>query len=223
MGKSILFVIGIFSFTVHASESQIQPLGYFDIGTPQIREVEILEPTPLAQEGCEATLISPLDIGWDEIVNIGAKVWQIVVDNKPILHSTAPVAHALPRGMSCWLDLERWNAPVTRGYEVVYQNKLHMEVVKFRFRLQFTGGGRNKGRGRYLANATIMNSETNVSWGYTFNSYVEVPSAINVGTSADPVAGLELNLHWNVKTVIKESDNSVHFFVDGNGNVQMAN
>lgn len=59
-------------------------------------------------------------------------------------------------------------------------------------------------------------------WGYTFNARVEVPGAVNLGTSASPVAGLELNLHWNVKTVVKESENSVHFFVDGHGQARMA-
>lgn len=66
-----------------------------------------------------------------------------------------PVAHALPRGLRRWTDLERWSPPETKTYEVVYKNKFGMEVVKFRFRLQYTYGGRRSGRGRYLANVSV--------------------------------------------------------------------
>ncbi len=191
---------------------------------PRIEELAETEFVPPAEpKRCEESVFfSPLQIGWDEIVNIGSQVWKIIVDNKPVLHSTAPVAHALPRGLNCWTDLERWSPPETKTYQVVYENKFGIEVVKFKFRLQYTAGGRRGGLGRYLANATIVNSQTDVIWGYTFNSHVEVPKTVNLGTRKDPVAGMELNLHWNVKTVVKESDNSVHFFVDGNGGVKMA-
>ena len=98
-----------------------------------------------------------------------------------------------------------------------------MEDVKFRFRLQYTYGGGHSGIGKYLANVTVMPAEVSVSWGYTFNADVQVLNAVNVGTSLSPVAGLELNLKWQVKTVLKESDNSFNFFVQGDGVSQVAN
>ncbi len=224
MSKCILFVIGMLSLQVHAFRAE-EHREYYEMEAPEIREIAELSPVPFTpfDESCEMNLLlSPAAISWDEIVNIGSQVWKIIVDNQPVLHSTAPVAHALPRGLGCWTDLEQWSAPVTKTYEVVYKNKFGIEVVKFRFRLQYTAGGRNNGRGRYLSNVTVLNGQTDVIWGYTFNSRVEVAKAVNLGSRRDPVAGLELNLHWNVKTVVKESDNSVHFFVDGNGGLRMA-
>lgn len=163
------------------------------------------------------------NISWDEIVAIGRQFWDIIVANKPVLETETPMVHAVPKGLNCWTDLEGWKAPIARSYEVVYENKLGMEVVKFRFRLQFSYGGSHKGRGRYLANVTVLPAEVNVSWGYKFNAKLDVAQALNMGTKADPIAELEMNLHWNVSTWIKESENSVHFSVDGNGGVRFDN
>lgn len=223
MGKAALVFFAAFSFSAFAQDVESLPVEYFDLQAPQIREIETaVQPAEILESQCDrGAFFSPLELSWDDIVNIGAQVWKIIVDNQPVLHSEAPVAHALPKGLKCWTELERWSPPATKTYEVLYENGFGMDVVKFRFRVQYTSGGQLRGRGRYLANTTILNSQTDVMWGYTFNSYVEVPKTINLGSSRDPVAGLEMNLHWNVKTRLKESDNSVHFFVDGNGGIQM--
>lgn len=157
------------------------------------------------------------NISWDQIIAIGEKVWEIVKAGKPVVKIETPVAHALPRGLECWADLEHWQAPRTQTYEVKYKNGFGMEVVKFRFRLHYTYGGGKAEKGQYLANVTVLPAELNVMWGYNFDARVEVAQAINMGTTENPMAGLELNLRWNVKTVLKESENSFHFFVQGDG------
>ncbi len=161
-------------------------------------------------------------IGWSDIINIGQKAWQLVLDNKPVLHTKTPVAHALPKGLTCWTDLEKWSNPQMRSYEVLYTNGFGQEVVKFRFRLHHTYGGRKAGTGRYIANATILPSQVDVNWGYKFNAILEVGKPVNIGTNENPVAGLEMNLRWKVSTLLKESQSSVHFFVTGDGDVQVA-
>lgn len=164
------------------------------------------------------------EIGWSDIINIGQKLWAIVEANKPVVNvHGAPVASALPRGLTCWNELDGWQAPKIQSYDVTYKNGFGMEVVKFRFRLQYTYGGGRSGKGKYLANVTVAPAEISVMWGYTFNADVEVLQAVNLGTSDNPVAGLELNLKWGVKTVMKQSDNSFHFFVQGDGVSQAVN
>lgn len=156
-------------------------------------------------------------INWSQIVNVGAKVWDIVKMGKPVAHMETPVVHALPKGLQCWNDLEHWQAPRTQTFEVVYKNGFGMEVVKFRFRLHYTYGGGKADRGQYLANVTVLPAELNVSWGYTFDAKVEVANTVNLGTRENPLAGVEMNLRWTVNTVFKESQNSFHFFVQGDG------
>lgn len=205
----------LFAINAHAAP--------WDIKKIQIRQIEdrydaaasIAVANDCSKLGSSDVLAS--EIGWNEIVAIGEKVWEIVQANKPVVNIETPVAHALPRGLECWSDLEHWQAPRTQSYEVVYKNGFGMEVVKFRFRLHFTYGGGKAELGQYLANVTVLPSEVNVMWGYTFNARVEVAQAVNLGSHANPIAGLEMNVRWNTKTVLKETDNSFHFFVQGDG------
>lgn len=193
-----------------------------EIAEVDVREVPDFGPNIMVKNECQTSSTSG-EINWGEIVNIGRDIWELIQANKPVVHMEVPVAHALPRGLTCWSQLAGWQAPITRSYEVIYKNLLRIEVVKFRFRLHYTYGGSYQGQGRYLTNVTVLPADLSVAWAYSFNADILVNRAINLGSEKDPVAGLELNLRWNVKTALKESINTVHFFVDGNGNVQFGN
>jgi hypothetical protein len=193
-------------------DEQAQPM---DATTTPECDVQLARPTDLSSLG---------EISWADIVNIGQKVWEVVQAGKPVVNvHGAPMAFALPRGLTCWNQLDSWQAPKVNSYEVTYKNGFGMEVVKFRFRLQYTYGGGKSGKGKYLANVTVMPAEINVLWGYTFNANVDVQQALNLGTTDSPVAGLEMNLKWSVSTVLKQSENSFHFFVQGDGVSQAQN
>lgn len=180
---------------------------------------EVTEARPLVDtDNCvKLNGIADLIVNWDQIVAMGEKIWKVIEANKPVVNIKTPTISALPRGLTCWADLEQWQAPKTATYEVKYKNGFGMEVVKFRFRLHYTYGGGRAGKGKYLANVAVMPAELNVIWGYTFNAEVEVGQAVNLGTSDSPVAGLELNMKWQVKTVVKEINSSYHYFVQGDG------
>lgn len=195
----------------------------WDIKSVSLRQISdelVLEPMAVEND-CSHLSTKSLDeaLGVDlsQIISVGERVWAIVQANHPVVTVNTPVAHALPRGVECWADLERWQAPRARLYEVTYQNGFGTNVVHFRFRLQYTYGGGKDGRGRYLANVAVIPADLDVLWGYTFDANVEVGQAVNLGTHDDPVAGLGLNVKWNVKTVLKDSSSSMNFFVQGDG------
>ena len=50
-------------------------------------------------------------------------------------------------------------------YEVSYKNLFNLEVVNLRVRLQYTYGGSENGRGKYLANVSLVPAEINETWG----------------------------------------------------------
>lgn len=213
--------------TVHAEPSESQ--GIFDITSVEIHEVtEDVPPTIQVESDCTLSPFDAPDLGTPDvdigqIITIGEKVWQIIQDNKPVVNVKTAVASALPRGVTCWTDLENWQPPKTQSYEVTYKNYFGMEVVKFRFRLQYTYGGTYDGKGKFLSSVTVIPAELNVLWGYTFNADVELSPAVNLGSKTDPLAGLELDLKWSVNTVMKASQNSFHFFVQGDGALQAQN
>lgn len=216
LGVSIL----LFSLNVYGNE-----VGDYD-AISEVRVEEVFEAHPpmllLADDVSANHSVDYSSVDWSEIINYGKQLWKIVIDNKPVVHVETPVAHAMPRGLRNWDELDGWKAPLTKTYKVSYLNGFRKEVVQFRFRIQYTYNGGRSGHGRYLANVTVMPATLNVSWGYTFNAEVQIGQPVNLGTARNPHAGLELNLAWAVKTVLKESRNSMHFFVQGDGTLKTA-
>lgn len=216
-----LFMVALFTFGSVGYSAPLQESNWpWDIEKFEIKKVDETFSGPVVRgETCSLFSTSPLVevISWDQILTIGEQVWKIIEAGKPVVHVKTPLVHALPRGLKCWTDLEHWHAPRTQTYQVIYTNGFGMEVVKFRFRLQYTYGGGKGGLGQYLANVTVMPAELNGLWGYTFDVAVEASPAVNLGSKDNPVAGLELNLRWTVSTAVQESVHSSHFFVQGDG------
>lgn len=155
-----------------------------------------------------------------DVVNIYAKIWQIIKENKPVLNARGKRASALPRGLARWDSLSGWSAPRATTYRVRYKNLYGIEVVKLEYRLVHSYGGGVNGRGRYITNAAIQYQNVEVMWGFIFNAHVEVPQVLNLGTHRSPVAGMEITLNWNIDTrpiSIKKGKYSSSFFVYGDG------
>ncbi len=219
----MLRTFSIFLLLLLTSEGAQANTAWWDVASVRVSEVtDTQPPTVFALEEHCNSYVSPQRLGvdsiqWTAIVLVGEKVWSIVEANKPVVNFNTQVVHALPQGLPCWSTLEHWQAPTVKSYEVKYINGFGMEVVKFRFRLQYTSGGGTGESGLYIANATIVASELTVMWGYTFDAGLSVEQPVNLGTRLNPVVGLELNLNWKVRTVLKESQSSVGFFIQGDG------
>lgn len=193
----------------------------WDVASVEVHELADSTPAKtLIESKCSSAEFEIMDGGLDDIVAIGEKLWKIVEGGRPVVTVQVPQAHALPRGVYCWTDLDHWQEPAAKTYEVIYKNYFGMQVVKFKFRLQYTFGGGKDGVGHYLANVTVIPADLSVMWGYNFDAQVEVAQAVNLGSRENPLAGLELNLLWQVKTVVNENHQAVRFFVQGDGVVQ---
>lgn len=163
--------------------------------------------------------VSTLDEVLTAIEKIGTRIWKLVEANRPVVHVESKVANALPRNVSCWMDLENWKTPKVYRYNVKYTNLFGADVVNFTFRVIYTYGASYEGRGKYLSNVSVHPAELDVLWGYTFNSKIEVQRIVNLGTKEEPVAGMEMKLIWQVSTPIKDSQQSKIFFITGAGEV----
>lgn len=194
---------------------------YFTIGEVEIidYETETSFVLPMSQE--QPADLS--DIGKDitEIINIGKKIWKIIEANRPVVNVKTDSATILPVGIQSALQLEGWSMPQSKRYGVAYKNLFGMEVVKFDFRFIYTYGGSLDGKGKYLANVTMVPADLQVSWGFKFNADAKVVNMVNVGTKEDPVVGAELLLDWSVDTVFKHQRQTVDFFVQGDGKLNV--
>lgn len=155
-----------------------------------------------------------------DVVNIYAKAWQIIKENKPILKARTKRASALPRGLHRWDSLSGWSPPRATTYRVKYKNLYGINVVVLEYRLVHSYGGGIEGRGKYITNATIQYQKVDVMWGFIFSADVEVPQVLNLGTRENPVAGMEITLNWDIRTrpiMVKKGKYSSSFFVFGDG------
>ncbi len=167
--------------------------------------------------------LDPLDqanIILDKIINLGKKVWALVETGRPVVNITTYTANALPAGLKCWSDLSGWQIPQSKVYRVQYENAYGMDVVDFAYRVTFTAGGNLNGHGKFITNATIAPADLNVSWGFNLTANAEVPSVFNMGTKEDPLAGMQMLMKWNIKTVMSHVEQAETFYVGGDNTMK---
>jgi hypothetical protein len=157
----------------------------------------------------------------DKIINIGTKIWNVIEKGRPVANYSAQKATALPQNARRWDQLQNWQRPTSRVQSVVYKNLYGIEVVRFTYRVISLYGGDVSGIGRYIGYATVEPLEMTVAFMYTFNANTKVDAVYNMGSAANPVAGMLMNVNWTVSTVLKTSTKSHSYTLDGRGNIQL--
>jgi hypothetical protein len=155
----------------------------------------------------------------DQMINLGQKIWKIIEDNKPVVDVKKQYATALPKGSTGWQDIGGWHPPVGTIYQLTAKNAYGMKMINVRYQVLRTYGGSYQGKGRYLTAVTVEPLLVEVGWAYHFTMEASVPdtSIVNVGTSADPVAGMMATLNWHISTAVKDSQGQGLYFLQGDG------
>lgn len=193
--------------------------------TKEYEELSFDFQTYATKNDCSEFSMSPLalsesNLSIEDIVNVGKEVWKIIEANKPVVTVDMPVAHAMPKGIQCWTDLEQWQSPKAVLYRIQYKNLFGITVVDFNFRVSYVYGGSYLGKGQYLANVSVVPATLDVAWGFNVNATSVVGQTVNLGTKDNPEAGISLSVRWHIKTVAKDSDNTENFFIRANGDMQ---
>lgn len=176
--------------------------------------------TPITPKEDPTNPIDYIDVIVDKIINIGKKIWAIVDAGRPVVNVKVDTANALPAGVKCWDELEGWNAPTSKLYQISYENGFGASVVSYGFRVSFIGGGSYKGQGKYVTLASVQPANIHVSWGFRLDAVATVPMVFNQGTKADPLAGLQLAMNWKVSSPLTEIQQAENFFVNGMGTLE---
>ena len=161
--------------------------------------------------------IDEIEVIVDKIINIGKKIWAIVEAGKPVVNVKVDTANALPAGIRCWDELEGWQAPTSKLYQMAYINGFGNAAVTYNFRVSFIAGGSYKGQGKYITLASVQPAKIDVAWGFRFDAAATVPMVFNQGTHVDPLAGMQLAMNWQVKSPLQEIQQAENFFVNGAG------
>lgn len=193
------------AFTVDESSIHIEKLG------PTVNPTEV--PSPGGGGGADPTVVL------DQIINIGQKIWKIIVDNKPVVDVRTQYATALPEGATRWDSMAGWQAPRGTIYALTAKNAYGINVINVRYQVLRTYGGNYKGKGKYLTAVTVEPLLVEVAWGYHYTMEAAVPdtSIVNVGTTENPVAAMMTQLAWRIQTPIKDSQGKGIYFLQGDG------
>lgn len=150
-------------------------------------------------------------------IRLGQKLWEVIRNNQPVINVKTQTISILPQAKPNWSDMETWKGPIAKSYTIAAKNLYGMTVISHTYTVAFHYGGSVAGHGQFLANATIIPSSVNITWGFTLNSQVNVGEPLNTGTRLDPIPGVDLSLEWSMSSMLKKSQGVDQFFVRGDG------
>lgn len=217
-----------------ASEQNTQDERYFQISSVEVTPLNAMEEKLYFRDLNKMTA-DPIGLGTidaqldlakvilDKIINLGKKAWSVIELGRPVANVTTMVATALPQGALTWNQLEQWQAPRSQSFRVTYKNGFNANVVDYVYRVIYIAGGSVAGKGKYIGYATIEPGLVDVSWGFTFNANVTIPAVYNMGTSADPVGAMNLNVKWSVDTVLNHTEQTEAYFINALGEMKKFN
>lgn len=158
----------------------------------------------------------PQNIDIATIITIGKTVWEIIKDGKPVVDYKSDWAGAIPKGVS-WTDMEGFKDYRWGPFGWDFSNILGMDNVKFSWNFVWSCKGSYNGHGAFIMNAGASIIEIYAAWGYTVNVNVNVDSnPINYGTKVDPIAGLAVEVTFDLRSVLQSFTERCRVSLRGN-------
>ncbi|CAF3433041.1 unnamed protein product [Rotaria socialis] len=176
------------------------------------------QPRTLFRSGSSDPLKTPISSeNLNQIMNTARQAWSIVNNNRAIVDMQTSYGNGIPHRITDPFELQSWaSPPISYSSTINVHNLLKQRVVQFTYALQFTYGGSLDGKGAYLDRVTVIPSRISVAWGFTFNASIQIASVHNVGTRDDPIAAVNLELHYRLEGLnVVERTESFHVRGDG--------
>lgn len=161
------------------------------------------------------------DADWN-YVEIGQKVWQMIQENQIVEEGKMNKFHVLPSGESAPIQLAQWKSKVGNPIAVEFNDFLGDWTIRLVYHIGFDYAG-TPGKGRYLANISVVTDQLEVKTFYKINARVEVLDPVNRGSGEDPVAGLRLLVHFTGRDTLLGGTKTVthEVLVDAQGGLKV--
>jgi hypothetical protein len=153
-----------------------------------------------------------------DIAQLLVNVWQLVQDNKPVVDVQNLSASALPNiAKNNWVALTGWQPERQLTYHLTVQNGYNMTVIDLTYQVNLLFGGSYQGKGRYVASAQVLPTNVKVLWGFDLDLTASAPTIINIGTQADPLASIKLDVTYQLKSLFKNQTTTATYLLQGDG------
>lgn len=193
-----------------------------EVSIEEVRGVEFLDSLNTVNTGIQQVIKIT-----DSLIALGKKIWPLIEAGRPVINTNfADYITVIPNvggDTDIFGDLYGWSAPVSKKYKVNYKNLYGVSVASFTFSVNAQYGGEYDGKGAYLSGVTIVPNNISVAWGYDFDAESTMINITNRGSKNDPIAAVNLEVSYVVKTVLKETRVKTQFHVAGNGEIIQIN
>jgi len=153
------------------------------------------------------------------VIAVGKQVWQIIVDNKPVVDVNTPYNGVIPQGAT-FTDLAGWRQSMWQPWQWHWTNLYGVTVVDYQWSFDWNCNGNYRGVGHYIQNAGAFPKSINVAWGYKVSVDAQMLQPSNIGTHDNPIAATTFYMTMKINTVIKSSSQSCKVVLQGDcGNI----
>ena len=153
------------------------------------------------------------------IVNVALTVWDIIKENAPVINYATDYANAIPKDAG-WLDLENFTDTKYGPFGWVMKDVLNLTLVEFKFYFSYACQGSYEGHGKFLDNVTPSIEHIYAANGWTVNVNTTIPERpTNYGTRVDPIAGLQVLVTLDARSVLQQFVHKCHVSIKGDCSV----
>ncbi|MGE0173775.1 MAG: hypothetical protein AB7T49_13340 [Oligoflexales bacterium] len=155
-----------------------------------------------------------VDIG--KIVNYGKKIWQIILENRPVTNLCFDYANAFPKGVAKPADLSGFSQLHYKTYNYTAKNVFGGVLADVTYSVVHQFGGSYDGKGKFLATVSIVPGNVSVAIGNRLDFDTTKIVVTNVGTDAEPVASIVMETQLRLSNPFDTVHKTQIFQVSGN-------
>jgi hypothetical protein len=156
--------------------------------------------------------------GMGNVLNKMAWGWRVIESNRPIITTDFPkFANAIPREAKGADELTGWRQPVLVPVHLHATNGLKIRVLNVSYGIHFSYGGMFNGRGKYLANVTVVPQGIWAAPGFQISVSARVLAVLNYGSKKHPIAAIQLLVTEKVSSMVSDKVTTRSFIIKGDG------
>lgn len=163
-----------------------------------------------------------------DMVALGEAIYELVKKGKPSNTTDYAPISVVPRDPMTkeYIDpfeLEGFTMPVEKNFVTTIRSMTGKVGVVFNYKVIYAYGGSYNGTGKYLTSVMVVPSSVRTTYGWEFNASMKLGGVMNNGTKADPVAGVIVNIKYQMNSWGAANERTDSIYINGRGELKNMN